>query len=1602
MAILPDNINVDSVLDEIVQSMKNVHQLDKTKQLVYQLDSKSIIDKIIDPLSVATKIIQIVQNHYQTIGFEWLYPLLQFARENVIFSNLNDIIGQENQQRILSTIGCVENLKEKMLKLIKDWNETESYKMTDNLPPYPIYAELDILYQLLHAILNQDPTGLFQKIHNVYNKCFDIIESVLIYDCQRLIALVQELKAWITTDLSYVSHYIYLDIMNKIIGCSYCSFNQREFTYSGGQIYYLDGSVFVMEPYYSIWNVVQKTTSWKSSTFQSNIILQKGITDTIKIFQSIKLPIKIKDQIKVDLANMMSQLSHPYLDYLIWYHRQPLAEIVHDDLLAKLTLLELSPKYSGMAVQLSELEFIPLLTQLPTIINLPSSKETLIQRHHYFNQIYHEMDVQGHHSMVLSGLAGVGKSSLALHYARSHTIHYNCIHWFHAETELSLQHDFIKLAKAILRNKQRFHLEKKPQLDSIRDCLDQFTENSELLQSVGDNNIIIASQLKTCDEQRIDLINKLVQATLDFILGHYCFLLIYDNADQEEIVRRYMPQRQGHGLVLLTSRYANWGDVEKINIDLFQRQESIDYLLQRTNSEDKESADLVANRICDLPLALSQAVAYIQRTGISLSGYHARLMAEENDIAQDSYSSAYYKKYQQVDSGQIKLSQQLTPLTTWSSTFSQLVTNNPSIQSMFMLIAYIQVDQLTDNLLFEFCQLQDPNTKREDYNNAICGLNHYHVLHGCPEGSLPSYKTNKLIQMAIRNHILEIVSTQLGHSLGDWIYVQDIILCRILVYFVDKLSHDEWIESDDQTVGQSLNLIYHADQLRQHLLNSELLSHQRLMLEEKMTKMYTTITNPLSQLEMNIMAKIETFKMALNYRSDEDEGYDTKFADDIDVDRDRDSSMEQANVSYEDSQVSNHVLRSVGGVSGVEIGEEIKLSTADDIQEKSALSLSPVQQDSDYFNDSDVIQDSPGITNESNPNLQLAAQDLTHTTNTADSSTINESDPENSALNKLHLSDDPLLILELVIKEAEVVEEEITITNEPNVEINETEAVGTIPEKNHGQNHSSPINTSRSDDIANAEVAEDALVGFYEEDIRSSIEATADISEAAQDNNATTKMNENGDNLSIAKTTSTSTTDPRRVYSQPNVNNVAAAKFYYDPAPNVKRDRSVSDLRCTIFPIMKPAATGYPQKSITILANKTNCFKLKEAPGVQLTITPSCFQIDTSATISVFYADPPYNKGLNSGCIQMAPIVRIKCDDITGQQSTRFPFSLQIPVPLAEEICLYLSVKKINELPVQILHRRHEPDSEWELLDSKFTYFVNDHSCPCISFNMHYFADVTFVLDDVLSTMQQISQDTFPSFQQHIRLWSYVSLPRKGSTRSIMKLIIAKTGLGHISILDAIENNPNFIPLEATGLDDFVVRNGSYRLHFVPISSACGLIEDFPVYTAFDWNNRNYFAFDIKCRLKDPASNNGNLGKLCLSQVSEERTVHECNLIMPQEVTTSLELIQSPPPEVEEVAGEDLKSHLEFIASQNIDLDKLAAKLDNAVRLSEAGRKLKSKSDKVRVLLKIWKESNEPKANLNQLTKALGAMNKGDVVKRIAETQADLFARRKKAKETIV
>jgi tetratricopeptide (TPR) repeat protein len=105
------------------------------------------------------------------------------------------------------------------------------------------------------------------------------------------------------------------------------------------------------------------------------------------------------------------------------------------------------------------------------------------------------------------------------------------------------------------------------------------------------------------------------------------WLLIYDNAEDIDAVAKYIPSGGGH--VLLTSRNGDWtARTSPIEIEVFQREESVAHLMRIVPDISREEADDVAAALGDLPLAVETAAVWLKDTNYSVQEFLGRLKAD--------------------------------------------------------------------------------------------------------------------------------------------------------------------------------------------------------------------------------------------------------------------------------------------------------------------------------------------------------------------------------------------------------------------------------------------------------------------------------------------------------------------------------------------------------------------------------------------------------------------------------------------------------------------------------------------------------------------------------------------------------------------------------------------------------------------------------------------------------------------------------------------------------------------------------------------------------------------------------------------------------------
>jgi tetratricopeptide (TPR) repeat protein len=161
------------------------------------------------------------------------------------------------------------------------------------------------------------------------------------------------------------------------------------------------------------------------------------------------------------------------------------------------------------------------------------------------------------------------------------------------------------------------------------------------------------------------------------------WLLIFDNADDPDGLTPFFPGGPGH--ILVTSRNPGWSRAaDPVEIDVFTRAESREYLQRRVPSLSSEDAGIVAEVLGDLPLAIEHASAWLAETAMPAAGYVARL----NDQFSAAESVSEPLGYPPSVAATLRLS------------FDRLRERSPAAARVLELCAYFAPDPISLSLLY--------------------------------------------------------------------------------------------------------------------------------------------------------------------------------------------------------------------------------------------------------------------------------------------------------------------------------------------------------------------------------------------------------------------------------------------------------------------------------------------------------------------------------------------------------------------------------------------------------------------------------------------------------------------------------------------------------------------------------------------------------------------------------------------------------------------------------------------------------------------------------------------------------------------------------------
>ncbi|AZM56296.1 hypothetical protein DMA15_29950 [Streptomyces sp. WAC 01529] len=194
-------------------------------------------------------------------------------------------------------------------------------------------------------------------------------------------------------------------------------------------------------------------------------------------------------------------------------------------------------------------------------------------------------------TQTLHGLGGVGKSTLALHYAHTHLDAYRLVWWIRCDTPDLITADLAALAGRLRGG--------------------------------------ITGDLTT--PQAADW-------ALGWLQEHPGWLLILDNAEHPSFLASLTGQLRHAGRHLITSRYAEGWAAESLALPVLADDASLELLTRFTGLTDpanQDQAGLLAEELGHLPLALEQAGAFIRQSKLQTVSEYRDLLHEDTAYTVD-------------------------------------------------------------------------------------------------------------------------------------------------------------------------------------------------------------------------------------------------------------------------------------------------------------------------------------------------------------------------------------------------------------------------------------------------------------------------------------------------------------------------------------------------------------------------------------------------------------------------------------------------------------------------------------------------------------------------------------------------------------------------------------------------------------------------------------------------------------------------------------------------------------------------------------------------------------------------------------------------------
>jgi len=283
----------------------------------------------------------------------------------------------------------------------------------------------------------------------------------------------------------------------------------------------------------------------------------------------------------------------------------------------------------------------------------------------------------------INGLGGIGKTQAALEYAYRHKDEYPYVFWTNAAGDVTLSDDFVKIARLL-----------------------RLPEKDEADQTV------------------------VVEAVKNWLAEHDGWLLILDNADDLALARRFIPAGV-HGHILLTTRKA--ATVARgFSVAAMDEEEGALFLLRRAgklaspdpaalaqvSASEREAAVAIVREMAGLPLALTQAGAYIADAASPVADYLPAYKRRRTGLLARSDEESQYPA---------------SVATTWLLSFEKVARRDPLAAELLLVLAFLAPDAIPEELLITGASELGPTLQPlvgdpTLLNDACAALSHFSLV----------------------------------------------------------------------------------------------------------------------------------------------------------------------------------------------------------------------------------------------------------------------------------------------------------------------------------------------------------------------------------------------------------------------------------------------------------------------------------------------------------------------------------------------------------------------------------------------------------------------------------------------------------------------------------------------------------------------------------------------------------------------------------------------------------------------------------------------------------------------------------------------------------